>query len=163
MPSDQPPNRTLELLSGRYWWPRMRADIQRYVMSCTACAKAKVSRTFPAGKLMPLPTPQRPWSHLSIDFITDLPKSDEMTTIVTIVDRFSKTLRLILLPSLPTAFSLAELLFTQIFRHYGIPEDMVSDRGPQFMSRVWAAFMDMLGITVSLTYGYHPRSNGQVE
>lgn len=123
-------SRTLELLSRRYWWPRMRVDVQRYVTSCTACARAKVPCTFPTGKLLPLPTPQRSWSHLSIDFITDLPKSDEMMTIVTIVDRFSKALRLIPLSSLPTALSLAEVLFTQVFRHYGIPEDIMSDQGP---------------------------------
>lgn len=83
---------------------------------------------------MPLPIPQRPWSH-NIDFITDLPTSEGMTTIVTIGDQFSKPLHLIPLPSLPTAFSLAELLFTQVFRIYGLPEDIVSDRGPQFTSR----------------------------
>ncbi len=40
---------------------------------------------------------------------------------------------------------------------------MVSDRGPQFTSRVWTAFCQQLNINVSLTSGYHPQSNGQVE
>ena len=39
----------------------------------------------------------------------------------------------------------------------------MSDRGPQFTSRVWKAFMERLGISVSLTSGFHPESNGQVE
>ncbi len=43
------------------------------------------------------------------------------------------------------------------------PEDIVSDRGPQFTSRVWSAFCQKLNINVSLTSGYHPQSNGQVE
>uniref|UniRef100_A0AAY5K5F8 Integrase catalytic domain-containing protein n=1 Tax=Esox lucius TaxID=8010 RepID=A0AAY5K5F8_ESOLU len=85
------------------------------------------------------------------------------TTILVVVDRFSKSCRLLPLPGLPTALQTAEALFTHVFRHYGVPEDIVSDRGPQFTSRVWKAFMQHLGISVSLTSGYHPQSNGQVE
>jgi hypothetical protein len=54
------------------------------------------------GKLQPLPIPQRPWSHLSVDFLTDLPPSRGNTTILVIVDRFSKSCRLLPLPGLPT-------------------------------------------------------------
>lgn len=54
-------------------------------------------------------------------------------------------------------------LFQQVFRIYGIPEDIVSDRGLQFTSKVWQAFCKHLDINVSLTSGYHPESNGQVE
>lgn len=50
-----------------------------------------------------------------------------------------------------------------VFRFYGLREDTVSDRGPQFTSRVWAAFFTMLGVNISLTSGYHPQSNGQIE
>ncbi len=50
-----------------------------------------------------------------------------------------------------------------MFRFYGLPEDIVSDRGPQFTSRVWSAFFRLLNINVSLTSGYHPQSNGQTE
>ncbi|KAK3567363.1 hypothetical protein QTP86_019906 [Hemibagrus guttatus] len=45
----------------------------------------------------------------------------------------------------------------------GYPEDIVSDRGPQFTSRVWRAFFNRLGVTVSLSSGYHPQTNGQTE
>ena len=64
---------------------------------------------------------------------------------------------------LPTVLQTAEALFTYVFRHYGVPEDIVSDRGPQFTSRVWRVFMERLGVSISLTSGFHPESNGQVE
>ncbi|XP_042569896.1 myosin-binding protein H-like [Cyprinus carpio] len=48
-------------------------------------------------------------------------------------------------------------------RYFGLPEDIVSDRGPQFISRVWKAFHSLLGVAVSLTSGYHPQLNGQTE
>ncbi|KAK3507042.1 hypothetical protein QTP70_001588 [Hemibagrus guttatus] len=72
--------------------------------------QARTSRQRPEGLLEPLPIPQRPWSHLSVDFLTDLPDSGGSTAILVVVDRFSKG-------------------------NFGLPEDIVSDRGPQFTSR----------------------------
>ncbi|KAK3531899.1 hypothetical protein QTP70_034403, partial [Hemibagrus guttatus] len=78
-------------------------------------------------------------------------------------DQFSKSCRLIPLPRPPTALETAACLFNHVFRYYGLPEDIVSDRGPQFTSRVWRAFCKRLGVTVSLSSGYHPQTNGQTE
>ncbi|KAL0199819.1 hypothetical protein M9458_003006, partial [Cirrhinus mrigala] len=83
-------SRTLSLLQSRYWWPSMHQDTIRYVQSCSVCAKSNSPRQLPTGKLVPLPIPERPWSHLGIDFITDLPKSEGHTCVLVIVDRFSK-------------------------------------------------------------------------
>ena len=110
-----------------------------------------------------MPVPKLSWAPLSMAFVTDLPPSEGHTTILVVVDRFSKACCLIPLPGLPTAMQTAAALFSHIFRHYGIPEDVVSDRGLQFTSCVWKAFMERLGVTVSLTSGYRPQSNGQVE
>ncbi|XP_067230540.1 rhomboid-related protein 3 isoform X1 [Chanodichthys erythropterus] len=156
-------NETLSLLKQRFWWPNMASDVRRYVQGCRECAISKSPRHLPTGKLNPLPVPERPWSHLGVDFVTDLPESDGHTCILVVVDRFSKACRLIPLEGLPTAMATAELMFNHVFRHYGIPEDIVSDRGPQFVSRVWKAFFSLLGVTVSLSSGYHPQSNGQTE
>ncbi|KAI2652628.1 Transposon Tf2-8 polyprotein [Labeo rohita] len=114
-------------------------------------------------KLVPLPIPERPWSHLGVDFVTDLPESEGNTGVLVIVDRFSKACKLVPLRGLPTALEMAERLFHQVFRHYGLPEEIVSDRCPQFTSHVWKAFFKLLGITVNLSSGYHPQTNGQTE
>ncbi|KAI2660042.1 Transposon Tf2-8 polyprotein [Labeo rohita] len=69
-------SRTLSLIQSRYWWPSMHQDTIRYVQSCSVCAKSNSPRQLPTGKLVPLPIPERPWSHLGVDFITDLPESE---------------------------------------------------------------------------------------
>ncbi len=114
-------------------------------------------------KIGPLLIPRRPWSHVRVDFVTDLPNSEGFTCILITVDWFSKACRLIPLKGLPTALERAEALFHHVFRNYGIPEDIVSDRGPQFISHVWKAFLKLLGISVSLSSRYHPQTNGQTE
>uniref|UniRef100_A0A8C1XQM0 Gypsy retrotransposon integrase-like protein 1 n=1 Tax=Cyprinus carpio TaxID=7962 RepID=A0A8C1XQM0_CYPCA len=156
-------NETLSLLKERFWWPNMASDVRRYVQGCKECAISKSPRHLPSGKLLPLPVPNRPWSHLGVDFITDLPISRNCTCIFVVVDRFSKSCCLIPLKGLPTAMETAELMFNHIFRYFGIPKDILSDRGPQFISRVWKAFHSLLGVAVSLSSGYHPQSNGQTE
>lgn len=63
------------LLCTKYWWPNMRSDIHKYVASCPSCAQVKISWTFPTGKLMQLPMPQCPCSHIALEFVTISPNS----------------------------------------------------------------------------------------
>ena len=51
----------------------------------------------------------------------------------------------------------------QVFRIHGLPCDVVSDRGPQFVSAFWREFCRCLGATTSLSSGFHPQTNGQTE
>ncbi|KAL0164216.1 hypothetical protein M9458_039969, partial [Cirrhinus mrigala] len=104
-----------------------------------------------------------PWSHIGVDFVTDLPAAEGNTCILVMVDRFSKMCKFFPLKGLPTAMETAETLFQHLFRHFSLPEEIVSDRGPQFISHVWKAFFKLLGVTVNLSSGYHPQTNGQTE
>lgn len=85
------------------------------MQGCRECAILKRPRQLLSGKLHPLPVPHHPWSHLEVDFITDLPPSSGKTCILVIVDRFSKSCYLIPLRNLPTAMETAELLFQYVF------------------------------------------------
>ncbi len=58
------PNNTLSLLKNHYWSPNMARDVRRFVQGCTDCAIFKSPHHLPTGKLLPLPIPNRPWSHL---------------------------------------------------------------------------------------------------
>ncbi|KAK3524887.1 hypothetical protein QTP86_011211 [Hemibagrus guttatus] len=127
--------RSTQLVRRRFWWPYLAVDVDRYIQACPSCAQARTSRQLPEGLLEPLPIPQRPWSHLSVDFLTDLPDSGGCTVVLVVVDRFSKEYKLIPLKGLPSAMQTAEALFVHVFRNFG----------------------------VSLSSSYHPQSNGQAE
>lgn len=99
---------TLQLLYNQFWWPIMQADTISYVQNCSTCNINKSSKQLPAGLLRLLPIPQHPWFHVAIDFVTDLPSSQRHTTILTIIDLFSKACHLIPLPKLPTTFETAK-------------------------------------------------------
>ncbi len=146
-------------------WPLHRAvhsGCSWFVQGCSDCAIVKGLHHLPSGKLLPLPVPKCPWSHLRVDFITDLPSSDGNTCVLVVIDWFSMSCQLLPLKGLPTAMETTEIMFNNIFRYYRIPEDIVLDRGPQFISRVWRAFL-LLCVTISLLSEYHPQYNGQTE
>ncbi|KAI2643864.1 Transposon Ty3-I Gag-Pol polyprotein [Labeo rohita] len=146
--------RTLSLLQTLYWWPSMRRDTTRYVQSCSVCAMSNSPRQLPTEKLVPLPIVDRLWSQLGIDFVTS--PARKVTRVLVIVDQFSKACKFPPLKGLPTALETAEHLFQQVFRHFGIPEEIV-------ISHVWKAFFKLLGVSVNLSSGYHPQTNGQTE
>uniref|UniRef100_A0A8C1QTJ1 Gypsy retrotransposon integrase-like protein 1 n=1 Tax=Cyprinus carpio TaxID=7962 RepID=A0A8C1QTJ1_CYPCA len=156
-------NRTKFLVKQRFWWPLMARDIHSFVLACSVCATGKTSNRPPDGLLQPLPVPSRPWSHIALDFITALPPSQGNTVVLTVVDRFSKAAHFIPLPKLPSAKETAVAVVDHVFRLHGLPIDVVSDRGPQFVSKFWREFCRLLGATVSLSSGFHPQSNGQTE
>uniref|UniRef100_A0A8C5Q0K8 Gypsy retrotransposon integrase-like protein 1 n=1 Tax=Leptobrachium leishanense TaxID=445787 RepID=A0A8C5Q0K8_9ANUR len=127
--------KTKELITRYFQWPYLSRDVKRYVASCLVCARMKVSHTKPTGLLQPLPVPERPRSHVTVDFIVDLPPSQGFSTIMVTVDRLTKM----------------------------IPEAIMSDRGVQFTSRFWKHFCQALGIQVDLSTAHHPHTNGQTE
>ncbi|KAK3529777.1 hypothetical protein QTP86_003214 [Hemibagrus guttatus] len=122
----------------------------------------RMSRQLPTGLLEPLYVPHRPWSHMAIDFVTDLPDSGGYNTILMVINQFSKCW-LVLLKGLPTAMKTATALFNRVFHTYGLSEDIVSDRRPQSTSQVWRAFCTHLVVNISLSSDYHPQLNGQME
>ena len=155
--------RTAEFIRRRFWWPTLDADTREFVAACDVCSHSKTSHRPPAGLLRSLPIPSRPWSDVTLDFVTGLPTSRDNNTILTLVDRFSKMVHFVALPKLPSAAETADLLVKHVVRLHGIPRNIISDRGPQFTSGVWRAFCQGIGATVSLSSGYHPQTNGQAE
>ncbi|KAL0153760.1 hypothetical protein M9458_050876 [Cirrhinus mrigala] len=77
-PSGHPgATRTCKLIQKKFWWPKLQKEVRAFVAACSVCAQNKDPRTHPHGLLHPLPVPRRPWSHISLDFVTGLPESQE--------------------------------------------------------------------------------------
>ncbi|KAL0186621.1 hypothetical protein M9458_018291, partial [Cirrhinus mrigala] len=93
--------RTINFIGRAFWWRTLRKDVQEYVQACNICARSKNSNAPSTGELQPLPVPKRPWTHISLDFVSGLPESQGKNTILTIVDRFSKAVHLVALAGLP--------------------------------------------------------------
>jgi len=68
----------------------MRRDVERYVLRCEICHKAK-SRLNPHGLYTPLSILNTPWEDISMDFVLGLPRSKRgRNSVFAVVDHFSK-------------------------------------------------------------------------
>ena len=141
----------------------METEVREYIEACSVCTQNKTSSRARMGLLHPLPIPSRPWSDIAIDFVTGLLVSQGNNTVLTVVDCFSKMVKFISLPKLPSAKETAEVMMNNVFRVHGFPKDIVSEQGPQFVCRFWREFCQLIAAKASLTSGYHPEANGQTE
>lgn len=156
--------KTLESVKRGYYWFRMQKEIAQYTSTCEVCNRSKPSRSKPKGLLKPLPVPARPWSSISMDFITNLPSSQGHETILVVVDRLTKMASFIpCVGTKPNGLYTARLVFDNIFRHHGLPSDIVSDRDSVFTSGFWQALAELLHINTNLSTAYHPQTDGQTE
>ncbi|KAK3032811.1 hypothetical protein RJ639_035417 [Escallonia herrerae] len=123
----------------------------------------KVERKKKAGLLQPLPVPKRPWESVSLDFITGLPKVEDLGTILVVVDRFSKDASFIATPKYCSAEDTAQLFFKYVVKYWGMPQDIVSDRDSRFTGNFWTELFKLFRSQLSMSSSYHPESDGQTE
>ena len=152
------------LLSRRFYWPGLDADARRFVRNCDMCGRSNIWREKRRGLLKPLPIPERIWSELSIDFVTDLPptKSNGSTNLMVVTDRLSKSVVFEALKDI-TAETTARTLIRSVVQHHGIPSAIVTDRGTQFTSRMWKRLCELLHIKQRLSTAWHPETDGATE
>jgi transposase InsO family protein len=132
-------------------------------ISCDTCSRGKVARHRPYGLLHPLLVPKGPWLLLSMDFITDLPLVNGKDSIFVIVNRLKKMAHFIPCTKIITGEETTKLFLDNIFRIYGLPNDIVSDSETQFTSNFWRGLFQLFGIKVNLSTAYHPQTDGQTE
>ena len=94
-------HKTIDLISCSFWWPDLIQDCNKYARSCATCLRCKTSQAKTWGLLESLPVPEKPWSMISMDFIVELPPSENFTSIFVVVDRLTKMAHFVPLQGTP--------------------------------------------------------------
>jgi hypothetical protein len=151
-------------LKQHYWWTKMKIEIARYVARCDTCKRVKAIHLKVAGQLQSLPIPTWKWEDISMDFIVGLPRTAKgYDSIWVIVDRLTKIAHFLPLKTYYPVLTYAELYIVRILSLHGIPKTIVSDRGPQFVSKFWEELHKSLGTKLLHSSAYHPQTSGQTE
>ena len=129
--------------------------MKRYVEGCGACQRNKNCTEQPAGKLMPNAIPNKAWMHILADFITKLPLAQGYDSILVVVDWFTKIVHFVPTTKKTMAKGLARLFRDNMWRLHGLPESIISDRGPQFTAGLMRELNKMLGIKTKLPMAFH--------
>ncbi|KAE8716635.1 Protein NRT1/ PTR FAMILY 3.1 [Hibiscus syriacus] len=141
----------------------MAEDVQAYVKTCLVCQQDKIEAKKPVGLLQPLPIPERPWESISMDFIIGLPKTDGLSSIMVVVDRFSKYVTFIPESKVCPAVEAARLFLKHVVKYWGMPKTIISDRDTRFTGRFWTELFKLMGSSLNFSTAIHPQTDGQTE
>ena len=137
------------------WWEGVDKDIESLVKSCQACQAVKNAPHM--APLHPWLWPSRPWQRLHLDFAGPF----QGRTYLLVTDAHSKWPEIVEMRSTTADRTIEEL--RKMFSSYGLPEQIVSDNGPQFVAEEFASFVKANGIKHIKSAPYHPSTNGAVE
>lgn len=154
--------RTYLSLRQHFLWKSMRAVVDDYVRTCETCCRNK-SGDRRRGMLQPLPIPTASWTDISMDFVTGLPESGGSDAVYVVVCRLSKRARYLPSRKDATAEDVAREFFNQIVVLHGVPNSIVSDRDPRFLSDLWRAMMQIMQIKTKMTVAHRAQADGQSE
>lgn len=147
--------RMKEIARSYFWWPGLDVAIEEKAKSCPACQKL---RNLPQlAPLHPWDWPEEPWQRAHIDFAGPL----ENCMFLVVVDAHSKWPEVVVMKSTSSERTIEEL--RSIFSRFGLPQQLVSDNGPQLVSQEFETFMLENGIQHIKLAPYHPATNGLAE
>jgi len=157
---------TYRLLSSRYFWPTMKADIHTWCSECQACQRSKVGR-HTKRPVSELPHPTQRFTNVHIDIVgpLTLPEADSTSRpryLLTMIDSYTRWLEAIPICDISAA-TVAKTFLSAWVSRFGPPLTLISDRGAQFRSELIAQITELLGVHHIRTSAYNPRANGMVE
>jgi hypothetical protein len=159
-------SRTTDLVSRHYWWPRLRQDVLDYVKGCADCQRNKVNNHPKKAALSPIfaKPDALPFETVAMDFIVKLPLSEGFDSILTITDH-DCTKMTVFIPcnEAISAEGVAQLYLQHVFKNYGLPRKIISDRDTRFTGKFMRELCRILGIQQNMSTAYHPRTDGQSE
>lgn len=143
-------------LSSRYFWPKMKEGITKYINECSICGQAKYDRNPIKQRFSIVPPPSKPFQIVHLDLFTA-----QNEKFLTIVDAFSKYAQAYHLRD-STALSVVQALLV-FFTHHGTPLTVVTDGGPEFTNQIFYEFVRTHKMQHHKILAHSPNDNGIVE
>lgn len=143
-------------LSEKYFWPKMKELITKFINDCTICGQAKYDRNPIRPRFNVVPPATRPFEIVHMDSFTA-----QSEKYVTFIDVFSKYGQAYLLRD-GTAISIVQALLT-FSTHHGLPLTIITDQGTEFTNQIFSEFCKVHKITHHQTLAHSPNANGNIE
>ena len=157
---------TLRKVQQNYWWNGMKQWISDYIKGCTICQQTKTQTHKHPTPIYRIPTAPGtlPFRTVAMDLITGLPNRRGFNAILTIVDHGCSRAA-IFLPCTTNISGpgIAQLYLDYMYRWFGLPTKIISDRDPRFTSHFGKAITKKLGIEQNLSTAFHPQTDGLSE
>jgi len=112
---------------------------------------------------MPNAVLEKPWIHISVDFITKLLLAQGYDSILVVCDRMMKMACFVPTTEKTSVEGVARLFRDNVWKLHRLPESIIMDRGAQFTAGIMKELNRMLGIDTKLSTVYHPQRDSQTE
>jgi hypothetical protein len=155
--------KTVHYIRCWYWWPTMTKDIKAFCESCENCQMMKGNSVKPAGLLHSLLIPRAPWNSVAMDFVGPFPLCEGFDYLLVVIDQLTLMVRLIPTTTKVKASGVAALYLREVVKLHGVPETIVSDCDPKFMSKFWRELHRLIGTKLLLSTAFHLQTDGQTE
>ncbi|GBL81222.1 Transposon Ty3-I Gag-Pol polyprotein [Araneus ventricosus] len=154
--------KTLSKTRERFYWDRLRADVEKWCRECHACGARKGPKTRTKGRLQRYNV-GAPFKRMALDILGPLPVTTKGNRyVLVLMDYFTKWPEAIPIPD-QEASTVAEELVRGWISRYGVPMILHSDQGTNFNSGLFTELCKLLGILKTRTTALHPESDGMVE
>ena len=152
-------------LKEQFYWPRMATMTANFVEGYATCQQMKPNTHPTTAPLMPIIShATRPFQQVTMDFITDLPISNSFDSMFIVVDQgLSKGVILCPCNKMINADKTMKPYINNVFIQFGLPDIIISDRGPQFVSKVFNVIFEAIGVKHKMSTAFHPQTDGQTE
>ncbi|GKA50940.1 putative reverse transcriptase domain-containing protein [Tanacetum coccineum] len=132
------------------------------IRKCLTCAKVKAEHQRPSGLLQQPKIPEWKWEHITMDFVTGLPRtSSGYDSIWVIVDRLTKSAHFLPMKKTDSMEKLTQLYLKEVVCRHGVPLSIISDRDSRFESGFWRSLQNSLWTNLNMSTAYHPEMDGQ--
>lgn len=157
-----------ELIVQKYYWEILKHNVKTYIKWCDICLALKTVKDKPYKDLQLLPVLIYGWKDLSMDFITGLLiltnwKNETYDSILVIIDRLIKMIYDKLVSVTIHASNFTKMSIDMIIQYQKLPDSILSESGPKFISRFWSSFYYFLEIKKRLLTAFYLQTNGQTE
>ena len=148
----------------QYYWSGMKRHVGDFVRRCLMCQQVKAKHQKPARLLQPLEVAEWKWEHVTMDFVTHLPRTSQGHDAVwVIVDRLAKSTHFLAVRMTFIMERFYRLYIREIVRLHGVPVSIVSDRDSRFTTYFWKSFQKAIGTRLTMSTTFHPQIDGQSE
>ncbi|RXN13035.1 Transposon Ty3-I Gag-Pol poly [Labeo rohita] len=153
--------KTLSLARRRFFWPRLAQGVEKWCLQCVRCNLHKTPANKVSAPLVSIQS-EYPLQIVSVDFLSLEAARSGMCSILVMVDHFTRYA--VAVPTADqTAVTTARVLWKHFIQPFGGFDQLHSDQGPNFESRVIKELCSLYNINKSHTTPYHPAGNGQCE
>ena len=153
--------KTRQRIMQHFYWPTLYNDVEEFCRCCTQCQKSS-KKGVPKAPLVPLPVVSTPFQKIAMDIIGPLPRSRSgCRYILVICDYATRYPEAIPLRSIDAKHIAEEMI--KVFARVGIPEEILTDQGSNFTSKLLSEFYRLLKVQAVRTSPYHPQCDGLVE